>query len=242
MSAERRERLLLEYAGEGYLLLDAQGVVDRDERARRSASGRAAARRAGTARARRGRRSRRLWRCLLDDVVARRSLAVAGRGQDPRRGRRASAGSSSRFANRLDEPSLIGIVVNLRDITDRKFAEESATRLSAILESTEDAIFSETLDGVITSWNSAAERLYGYTAREAVGGSSLVIVPADRLNGVLDVRSRVLKRKRVDLAETVRRRKDGTPVEVSLTVTPLVDSSGNLIGSSTTSRRSVDAP
>ena len=101
------------------------------------------------------------------------------------------------FANRLDEPSLIGIVVNLRDITDRKFAEESATRLSAILESTEDAIFSETLDGVITSWNSAAERLYGYTAREAVGGSSLVIVPADRLNGVLDVHSRVLQRKRV---------------------------------------------
>ena len=170
---------------------------------------------------------------LLDDVTA-ASLAVAGRG----------AGRCSReirwveltFANRLDEPSLIGIVVNLRDITNRKLAEESATRLSAILDSTEDAIFSETLDGVITSWNSAAERIYGYAAPEAVGGSSLIIVPAHRLNGVLDVRSRVLKRNRVELAETVRRRKDGSTVAVSLMVTPLVDSAGNLIGSSTTSR------
>ncbi len=234
VSAERRERLLLEYAGEGYLLLDAQGIV---------AETSLLAGRFWPQQQLVGRDLRELvveddradLSLFLDDVVARRISPLRAEA------RILDAGGGIRwieftFANRLDEPSLIGIVVNLRDVTDRKFAEESATRLSAILESTEDAIFSETLDGVITSWNSAAERLYGYTAREAVGGSSLVIVPADRLNGVLDVHSRVLQRKRVDLAETIRRRKDGTPVEVSLTVTPLIDSSGSLIGSSTTSR------
>jgi len=234
VSAERRERLLLEYAGEGYLLLDSSGIVtEASELGGRFWSPRSLV----------GRDVRDLvvdddradLAALLEDCVTRKisPLRTEVRVLD-------AAGeirwSELTLANRLDEPSLIGIVVNLRDITDRKRAEESATRLSAILESTDDAIFSETFDGVITSWNPAAERLYGYSAREAIGGSSLVIVPADRLNGVLDVRSRVLKRKRVELAETVRRRKDGTLVEVSLTVTPLVDSAGNLIGSSTMSR------
>ena len=236
VSAERRERLLLEYAGEGYLLLDARGIVgETSELVERFWPQQTIV----------GRDLRELvveddradLSALLDDVAHRRisPLRAEARILDARGGIR---WTELTFANRLDEPSLIGIVVNLRDITDRKLAEESATRLSAILESTDDAIFSETLDGVITSWNSAAERLFGYTALEAVGASSLVIVPADRLNGVLDVRSRVMKRKRVQLAGTVRRRKDGTPVEVSLTVTPLIDSSGNLIGSSTTSRAS----
>ena len=234
VSAERRERLLLEYAGEGYLLADAHGIVNEaSELVERFWAPQRVV----------GRDLRDLvveddradLAAVVDDVATRRisPLRAEARILDARGGIR---WIELTFANRLDEPSLIGIVVNLRDITDRKLAEESATRLSAILESTDDAIFSETLDGVITSWNSAAERLYGYSAFEAVGGSSLVIVPADRLNGVLDVRSRVLKRKRVELAETVRRRKDGMSVEVSLTVTPLVDSAGNLIGSSTTSR------
>jgi len=233
VSAERRERLLLEYAGEGYLLLDAHGVVtESSELVERFWPQQLV-----------GRELRELvvdddradLALLLDDVTARRvsPLRAEARVVDARGEIR---WVELTFANRLDEPSLIGIVVNLRDITNRKLAEESATRLSAILESTEDAVFSETLDGVITSWNSAAERLYGYAAPEAVGGSSLIIVPADRLNGVLDVRSRVLKRNRVELAETVRRRKDGSTVAVSLMVTPLVDSAGNLIGSSTTSR------
>jgi diguanylate cyclase (GGDEF)-like protein/PAS domain S-box-containing protein len=233
VSAERRERLLLEYAGEGYLLLDAHGVVtESSELVERFWPQQLV-----------GRELRELvvdddradLALLLDDVTARRvsPLRAEARVVDARGEIR---WVELTFANRLDEPSLIGIVVNLRDITSRKLAEESATRLSAILESTEDAIFSETLDGVITSWNSAAERLYGYAAPEAVGGSSLIIVPADRLNGVLDVRSRVLKGNRVELAETVRRRKDGSTVAVSLMVTPLVDSAGNLIGSSTTSR------
>lgn len=234
VSAERRERLLLEYAGEGYLLLDARGfVAEASQLVERFWPGQQIV----------GRDLRDLvveddradLAALLDDVVTRgiSPLRAEARILDARGSIR---WTEFTLANRLDEPSLIGIVVNLRDITDRKLAEESATRLSAILESTEDAIFSETLDGVITSWNSAAERLFGYSAAEAIGGSSLVIVPADRLNGVLDVRSRVMKRKRVELAETIRRRKDGTSVEVSLTVTPLFDSSGNLIGSSSMSR------
>ncbi len=237
VSAERRERLLLEYAGEGYLLLDAQGIVSETSQLverfwpRQQVVGR-------NLRDLIVEDDRADLSALLDDVVTHRVSPVRAEM------RVLDAQGSIRWteltiANRLDEPSLIGIVVNLRDITDRKLAEESATRLSAILESSDDAIFSETPDGVITSWNSAAERLYGYSAHEAIGGSSLVIVPADRLNGVLDVRSRVLKHKRVELAETVRRRKDETPVAVSLTVTPLVDSSGNLIGSSTTSRESL---
>jgi len=234
VSAERRERLLLEHAGEGYLLLDAHGIVaEASELVGRFWPQQSVV----------GRDVRELvveddradLAALFEDVVTRRisPLRTEARVLDARGEIR---WTELTFANRLDEPTLIGIVVNLRDITDRKLAEESAMRLSAILESTDDAIFSETLDGVITSWNPAAEKLYGYAAAEAVGGSSLIIVPADRLNGVLDMRSRVLKRKRVELAETVRRRKDGSLVEVALTVTPLVDSAGNLIGSSTTSR------
>ena len=109
-------------------------------------------------------------------------------------------------------------------------------RLSAILDSSEDAIYSETLEGVITSWNAAAEGLYGYPAGEAVGASALIVTPPERLAGVLEVRERILRRSRVVIDRTVRRRKDASEVEVSIVAVPLFDANGTLIGSATTAR------
>jgi PAS domain S-box-containing protein len=108
--------------------------------------------------------------------------------------------------------------------------------LAAIVDSSDDAIVSKTLDGVITSWNAAAERMFGYSAAEAVGRSITLIIPEDRLDEERDVLARVRKGKRVDHFETIRRAKDGHLVYISLTVSPVKDAAGVVIGASKTAR------
>lgn len=110
--------------------------------------------------------------------------------------------------------------------------EDAAALLAAIVASSSDAILSHTLDGAITSWNQATERLFGYTAEEMVGRSIRLLIPADQQAKEDNLLSRIGAGDRVDDYETVRRRKDGTLIDVSVTVSPVRDRAGAIIGAS----------
>jgi PAS domain S-box-containing protein len=122
------------------------------------------------------------------------------------------------------------------DITDRKRAEEAQARLAAIVESSDDAIVSKTLDAVITSWNRGAERLFGYTAAEAVGQPITLIIPPERLDEEPAILERLRRGERVDHFETVRVAKDGGRLDISLTISPVRDGDGRIIGASKIAR------
>ncbi len=119
-------------------------------------------------------------------------------------------------------------------------SEEALSHLAAIIESSNDAIVSKTLDGIVKTWNQSAERLFGYTAEEMIGRSILLIIPEDRLSEEKEILSRVIRGERVEHFETVRRRKDGSFIEISLTVSPVKDGSGRIIGASKTARDITD--
>jgi two-component system sensor histidine kinase UhpB len=108
--------------------------------------------------------------------------------------------------------------------------------LAAIVDSSDDAIVSKTLEGVITSWNRAAERLFGYSAAEAIGQNIFLIIPADRRGEEEDVLARLRRGETIDHFETVRRTKDGRHIPISLTVSPVRDAKGALIGASKVAR------
>ncbi|MEK6262086.1 MAG: PAS domain S-box protein [Planctomycetota bacterium] len=124
----------------------------------------------------------------------------------------------------------------LRDITERRQAEEALGRLAAIVESSDDAIVSKSLDGVITSWNRGAEMIFGYTAQEAVGRHISFIIPAERLSEEDEVLSRLRRGEKVDHFETERQTKDGRRINISLTVSPVKDKAGRIIGASKVAR------
>ncbi len=123
-----------------------------------------------------------------------------------------------------------------RDITEAKRAEEAQNRLAAIVESSDDAIVSKGLDGIITSWNKAAERMFGYTANEAIGQHIILIIPPDRKDEEKDILARIGRGERIDHFQTVRRHKDGTLLDVSVTISPVRDWSGRIIGASKVAR------
>jgi PAS domain S-box-containing protein len=127
-----------------------------------------------------------------------------------------------------------------RDITGRTRAERDTLLLRAIVDSSDDAIVSKNLDGIITSWNKGAERLFAYTADEAVGQPITMLIPPDRLTEEPQILSRLRRGERVDHFETVRRRKDGTPLDISLTISPVKDSRGAIIGASKIARDITD--
>jgi two-component system CheB/CheR fusion protein len=128
----------------------------------------------------------------------------------------------------------------LRDITDRTRGEEASRRLAAIIESSDDAIISKDLNGIITSWNLAAERLFGYKADEIIGQSILTLIPPDRQHEEPRILGRIRRGERIDHYETVRRRKDGTLLDISVTVSPLKDKTGKIIGASKIARDITD--
>src|SRR5687767_10121436 len=107
---------------------------------------------------------------------------------------------------------------------------ELRARLAAIVDSSDDAIVSKTLDGVITSWNRGAERLFGYTAAEAIGQHIFLIIPDDRRAEEEDVLARLRRGERIDHFETVRRTSDGRLIPISLTVSPIRNRNGTIIG------------
>jgi len=115
-------------------------------------------------------------------------------------------------------------------------SEEYSARLAAIVESSDDAIASKTLDGVVTSWNKAAERIFGYTAAEMIGKPITVIIPPERHFEEADVLRRIMRGESVEHFETVRVRKDGSWVDISLTVSPLRDGTGRVTGASKIAR------
>ena len=123
-----------------------------------------------------------------------------------------------------------------RDISERKQAEERQAKLAAIVESSDDAIISKDLNGIITTWNTGAERIFGYAAREVIGQSVTILVPPDRVDEVRGILERIRRGERVHHFETVRRRKDGTLLDISLTVSPIIDESGNVVGASKVAR------
>ena len=113
---------------------------------------------------------------------------------------------------------------------------DSSKELAAIVSSSDDAIVSKSLDGIVRSWNRGAERLFGYTAEEAIGKSITLIIPADRREEETSILERLRRGERVDHFETVRKRKDGTLVNISLTISPVKDDLGRVIGASKVAR------
>ncbi|RYU91953.1 PAS domain S-box protein [Mucilaginibacter terrigena] len=141
------------------------------------------------------------------------------------------------FSADLQAERFIGTVV---DITDNRLAAERAAKLAAIIDSSDDAIISKTLDGIITSWNNSAERTFGYTADEIIGRSVLTLIPDDRLEEEPMILSRLRRGERVEHFETVRITKDRRLLNVSLTISPLKDPQGNIIGLSKIARDITD--
>ncbi len=131
---------------------------------------------------------------------------------------------------------VIGVFAAARDITERRRSEEQASRLAAIVESSEDAILSKTLEGVIVSWNKGACGIYGYTAEEAIGKPVSILVPPDRPDETPQLLRRVGQGESVEHYETLRRRKDGKIITVSLTLSSVRDASGRVVGASTIAR------
>ncbi len=131
---------------------------------------------------------------------------------------------------------LIGAVNLLVDVTEQRRAEEDAARLAAIVTSSNDAIVSKTLDGIVTSWNAAAEQMFGFTEADIVGGSILRIIPADRRDEERDILARLRRGERIEHYETVRLHKDGSPIDVSLSISPVRDRAGHLVGASKVAR------
>jgi two-component system, chemotaxis family, CheB/CheR fusion protein len=146
------------------------------------------------------------------------------------------------FANPIRDESgqLLGAVNVLVDIAGRKQAEEAPRLLAAIVESSDDAIISKTLGGVITSWNRAAERMYGYTAEEVIGRGIALLHPPDQADDMELILDRIRRGERVDHYETRRRAKDGRILDVSLTVSPIRDADGVIVGASKIARDITD--
>ena len=130
----------------------------------------------------------------------------------------------------------VGAVNMLVDISDRKRAEQAAQRLAAVVEFSDDAILTKDLDGVITSWNRGAERLFGYKAEEAVGRPITILIPDDRNDEEREIIGRICRGEHVDHYETIRRCKDGSLLDISLTVSPLKDAAGKIVGASKIAR------
>src|SRR5262249_40962699 len=113
---------------------------------------------------------------------------------------------------------------------------QAQQQLAAIVESSDDAIIGKTLDGAIWSWNQGAERLYGYPAQEGQGKSISLLIPADHPDELPEIIDRLQRGERINHYETVRVRKDGQRVEVSLSISPIRDAAGHLVGASTIAR------
>lgn len=131
---------------------------------------------------------------------------------------------------------IIGASKIARDVTERKKDDEKKAVLAAIVASTDDAIISKTLDGVITIWNKAAERMFGYTEDEAIGQHISLIIPSDRLQEETFIIGEITKGRKVDHFQTFHRAKNNSLVPISLSISPVIDSNGKIIGASKIAR------
>src|SRR6201997_3380812 len=125
-------------------------------------------------------------------------------------------------------------------IFERTPSDQAASLLAAIMDSSDDVIISKNLDGIITSWNTTAQRVFGYSAKEAIGNHITLIIPRDRLAEEDSIISRIRRGQRIEHFDTVRQRKDGTLIDLSLTISPVRDSSGRIVGASKVAREITD--
>jgi PAS domain S-box-containing protein len=132
--------------------------------------------------------------------------------------------------------TVVGASKIARDISDRKRADAAARRLAAVIEWSDDAIITKNLDSIITSWNPAAERMFGYTEAEALGQSIRMLIPQDLQSEEDSVLARIRAGEMLDHYETVRRRKDGSLLSISLTVSPIRNDEGQIVGASKIAR------
>jgi PAS domain S-box-containing protein len=138
-------------------------------------------------------------------------------------------------SNTYDVETQRVVQCNIRDITERRRAEEEHGRLAAIVEGSDEAIIGKTLDGIITSWNAGAERIYGYPAQEIIGRSVSLLVPPDQPDDTRSVLDQIRNGEPVIRYETLRRKKDGGQIHVTLIISPIKDAQGRCIGVSTIS-------
>ena len=137
---------------------------------------------------------------------------------------------------RTETGKISGGVLIFRDVTETRRAAEVHLRLSAIVESSDDAIISKTLDGIIVSWNKGAERIYGYTAEEVIGKPLSILIPPDHPDELPEIMEQLKRGERIEHFETKRLRKDGSQVDVSLTISPVKRADGEIIGASKIAR------
>jgi PAS domain S-box-containing protein len=153
---------------------------------------------------------------------------------------RADRGVVEYYEWRLDRIVLpdgrFGVVCSFRDIGDRKRAEQNTSLLASIVESSDDAIVSKNLDGIIMSWNRGAERLFGYAAAEVLGQSIAILIPPDRIEEEPKILEQLKHGERVEHFETLRVRKDGSYLNVSLTISPVKAADGRIVGASKVAR------
>lgn len=128
------------------------------------------------------------------------------------------------------------LIAVCQDITERKAAERAKNLLGAIVDSTDDAISSQDLNGIVTSWNKGAEHLMGYTSEEMIGTSVMRLVPEEHRDEAIDIMERVRRGESIDLYETVRRHKDGRMIDVSVMISPMRNSQGEIVGASRIAR------
>jgi PAS domain S-box-containing protein len=119
-----------------------------------------------------------------------------------------------------------------RNLTEARLAEQQLRSLASIVESSDDAIVSKNLDGIISSWNKGAERIFGYTPEEVIGKPITIVIPGDRQSEERDILTRIRRGERIDHYETIRQRKDGSLIVVSLTVSPVRNAEGKIVGAS----------
>ena len=175
-------------------------------------------------------------RMLLEDILPRNSFFndFEVTHNFPHLGRRTMMLNARRLE--LDDGAPQMILLAIEDVTERQHADVATASLAAIVNSSDDAIIGKDLNGVITSWNKGAERLFGYTAQEAIGQPITMLIPPDRQQEEPEILARLKRGERVDHFETVRVSKDGSLLEISLTISPIKDATGQVIGASKIAR------
>ncbi|MBV9618192.1 MAG: PAS domain S-box protein, partial [Verrucomicrobia bacterium] len=170
----------------------------------------------------------------IDRVLAGETVSYEGDVPFKNRGTRFIHGVY--VPDRDSRGKVVGWIASLIDVTERKKAEAAAMRLAAVVQTSGDAIAAKTLNGIVTDWNKSAERIFGYTAKEMIGKSILTVIPRERHKEETEILRRIRRGELIDHYETVRRRKDGKLIDVSLTISPVTDANGTIIGVSKIAR------
>jgi PAS domain S-box-containing protein len=174
------------------------------------------------------------WQCEVGRPASEPMMRLVRETLDNGRPAQIDIESGGRVFSFVFAPVASGGYVNLygRDITDRKRAEESLTRLAAIVASSDDAILSKDLGGIIQTWNTGANRLFGYRAEEVIGQPVTLLLPPERIEEEAQILDRVLSGEHIEHLETVRVTKDGRRLDVSVTVSPVMGPDGRIVGAS----------